>query len=256
MVPVGGPLGPVHLECHLTLRAEDGAVALQRPAHAVGELEDDVGVVEDVGHLAVVDLVQVVHVLAARAVDLERARADRQVHQVEEVAALLDEGAAGVAAEPVPVADLLVIHFAMTAAVALALEPNETGDLVALSAIGGIELFEMDLEIALKNDKDDIGRMLIKKLKPLTGIQADRRRHIDRLSDDIKQLRDKIEQQQLQYEQLQQKATQYFHHVEQNRWEDFPPADLPGFAAHDLSAEEIELELLQRKEDIKGGKTS
>jgi phage shock protein A len=118
------------------------------------------------------------------------------------------------------------------------------------------EGLEMDLEIALKNDKDDIGRMLIKKLKPLTGIQADRRRHIDRLSDDIKQLRDKIEQQQLQYEQLQQKATQYFHHVEQNRWEDFPPADLPGFAAHDLSEEEIELELLQRKEAIKGGATS
>lgn len=118
------------------------------------------------------------------------------------------------------------------------------------------EGLEMDLEIALKNDKDDIGRMLIKKLKPLNGIQTDRRQHIDRLSHDIKQLRDKIEQQQLQYEQLQQKATEYFHSVEQNRWEDFAPADLPGFAAHDLSEEEIELELLQRKEAIKGGKTS
>jgi hypothetical protein len=114
----------------------------------------------------------------------------------------------------------------------------------------------VDLEIALKNDRDDIGRMLIKKLKPLIGIQADRHRHIDRLSDDIKQLRHKIEQQRLQYERLQQKATQYFHRAEQKRWEDTAPVDLPGFAAHDLSEEEIELELLQRKEAIKGGKTS
>jgi phage shock protein A len=41
---------------------------------------------------------------------------------------------------------------------------------------------EKDLVIAIKNDKDDISRMLIKKLKPLTGIQTDRREHIDRLS--------------------------------------------------------------------------
>ena len=118
------------------------------------------------------------------------------------------------------------------------------------------EGLEMDLEIALKNDKDDIGRMLIKKLKPLIGIQADRRRHIDRLSQDIKHLRDKIEQQQLQFEQLQQKATEYFHRAEQKSWEDIGPVDPTGFAAHDLSEEEIELELLLRKEVIKGGKTS
>jgi phage shock protein A len=118
------------------------------------------------------------------------------------------------------------------------------------------ESLEEDLEIALKNDRDDIGRVLIKKLKPLIGIQADRRRHIDRLTHDIKQLREKIEQQRLQYEQVQQKATEYFHSTEQKRWEDTTPLDLPGFAAHDLSEEVIELELLQRKEAIKGGKTS
>lgn len=115
---------------------------------------------------------------------------------------------------------------------------------------------EVDLEIALKNDKDDIGRMLIKKLKPLAGIQADRRRHIDQLTYEIKQFRENIEQQRLQYEQLHQKATEYFHRSEQQRWEDMGPVAQPGFALHDLSEEEIELELLQRKEVIKGGATS
>jgi phage shock protein A len=115
---------------------------------------------------------------------------------------------------------------------------------------------ETDLEIALKNDKDDIGRMLIKKLKPLTIIQADRRQHIDRLSQDIKQLREHIEQQQLQYEGLQQKATEFFHRAEQQRWQDYAPEVSPGFEVYDFSAEEIELELMQRKEAIKGGATS
>lgn len=115
---------------------------------------------------------------------------------------------------------------------------------------------EGDLKIALKNGKDDLGRMLIKKLKPLTRIQADRRQYIDRLTDEIRQFRAKIEQQRLQYEQLQQKAKEYMHRAEQQRWEDIGPAAQPGFAVDDLSEEEIELELLQRKEAIKGGMMS
>lgn len=115
---------------------------------------------------------------------------------------------------------------------------------------------EVDVEIALKNDKDDIGRMLIKKLKPLTDIQSDRRHHIDRLTYDIKQFRENIEQQRLQYEQLQHKATEYFHRCEQQRWEDMGTAAQTDFGVHDLSPEEIELELLQRKQAIKGGVTS
>jgi phage shock protein A len=115
---------------------------------------------------------------------------------------------------------------------------------------------ETDLDIALKNDKDDIGRMLIKKLKPLTAIQSARRQQIDRLSHETKQLRDHMEQQQLRYEKLQQKATEYFHRSEQQRWHDFAPETPSGFAVHDVTAEEIELALLQRKEAIKGGATS
>ncbi len=115
---------------------------------------------------------------------------------------------------------------------------------------------EQDLAVALKNDKDDIGRMLIKKLKPLSDIQADRRNHIDRFTREIEQFREDIEQQQLQYEQLHQKATEYFHRSEQPGWEEMWPEAQTGFAARDLSEEEIELELLQRKEAIKGGATS
>ena len=84
---------------------------VERAADTVGELDDHERVVEDVGpfHPAVdlVLLVEVVDVLTAARHHPHRMRTGREVHQVEEVAALLDERAAGVAGEAVPVADLL-----------------------------------------------------------------------------------------------------------------------------------------------------
>ena len=62
--------------------------------------------VEDVAALPVVVLVEVVHGLATAGQHPLRRRRNQQVHQVEEVATLLHQRAAGVAAEPVPVADL------------------------------------------------------------------------------------------------------------------------------------------------------
>ncbi len=115
---------------------------------------------------------------------------------------------------------------------------------------------ELDLDVAIKKDKDDIARMLIKKLKPLTRIQSERCSHIDLLNHDMVQFKENVDQQRLQYEQLKQKATEYFHRAEkqnrENTWVSMP-TDL---RVRDLSAEEIELELLQRKEAIKGGAES
>ena len=90
---------------------------------------------------------------------------------------------------------------------------------------------ELDLEVAIKKDKDDIARMLIKKLNPLT----------------------RIDQQRLQYEQLKQKATEYFYRIEKQNWENTWSAMPAGLSVNDLSEEEVELELLQRKDAIKGG---
>ena len=112
---------------------------------------------------------------------------------------------------------------------------------------------ESDLEVAIKKDKDDIARMLIKKFKPLTRIQSERSNHIELLNREMVEFKENIDQQRLQYEQLKQKATAYFHHIEKQNMENIWGSNPADFGAHDLSAEEIELELLQRKEAIKGG---
>ena len=112
---------------------------------------------------------------------------------------------------------------------------------------------EQDLEVAIRKDRDDIARMLIKKLKPLVHIQSERCSHIDRLDHEIGQFKEDIEQKRLQYEQLRQQAVTFFHRAEkQNEYQRWPgmTADL---GAHKLTDEEIELELLQRKEALKGG---
>jgi phage shock protein A len=112
---------------------------------------------------------------------------------------------------------------------------------------------ESDLEVAIKKDRDDIARMLIKKLKPLSRIQTERRSHIDLLNHEMAQFKENLEQQRLQYEQLKQKATAYFHRTEKQKWEEPWSAAPSDFSIHELSEEEVELELLQRKEAVKGG---
>jgi hypothetical protein len=55
---------------------------------------------------------------------------------------------------------------------------------------------------------------------------------------------------------LQQKAAEYFHRSEQQRWQDLETTVQFDFTEAYLSEEEIEFELLQRKEAVKGGGTS
>jgi phage shock protein A len=115
---------------------------------------------------------------------------------------------------------------------------------------------EQDLGVAIRKDRDDIARMLIKKLKPLAHIQSERCSHIDRLNHEIEQFREAIELQRLQFEQLRQQAANFFHRTQKQNEDHGWPAMQAGFGVHDLSDEEVELELLQRKEALKGGAIS
>ena len=112
---------------------------------------------------------------------------------------------------------------------------------------------EKDLEVAIRKDRDDIARMLIKKLKPLARIQSDRCSHNDRLNQEIEQFKENIERQRLQYEQFRQQAADFFYRTEKQNEAHSRPVMQADFDVHDLSDEEIELELLQRKEAITGG---
>jgi hypothetical protein len=70
---------------------------------------------------------------------------------------------------------------------------------------------------------------------------------------EIDQFNAHIQQQRIQYEQLRQKAAEYYYRKEKRNWEPIWPLAQSGLWPHELSEEEVELELLQRKEAVKGG---
>ena len=118
---------------------------------------------------------------------------------------------------------------------------------------GECEKLEKDIEAALKKRRDEIARSLIKKLKPMATHQEELGRHIQNLSRELTQFHGLIEEQRLQYEKLQLRAKEYFHREERERWEQTIAATIPSGSFGEPTEEEVELELLKRKEVINGG---
>ncbi len=112
----------------------------------------------------------------------------------------------------------------------------------------GIEKIEQDLEVALKHDKDSIARLLIKKLKRFTSWQTEMEGYMDTLDREIAHLQDCNDQQRLQYVQLKQRATDFINQAQQPEWDasisDFAPPNI----SRELLDQEVELDLIQRKE--------
>jgi phage shock protein A len=107
-----------------------------------------------------------------------------------------------------------------------------------------------DLTVAVRKGKDDIGRMLIRKTKPLGSLCDELAGQVATLDEEISQFKEHLSEQRLQYEQLKIRSAEYFHRTEMRVREkdvlDIIPNNIPG----ELSEGEIELELLKRKEAL------
>jgi phage shock protein A len=115
------------------------------------------------------------------------------------------------------------------------------------------EKLDEDLGVAIDKDKDVIARLLIKKLKPLALHREELGRHIATLDQEIRQFRDCVEKQRLQYEQLQLRSKEHFRRAEREQWERRISSIIPPGVMREPSEEEVELELLQLKEAGRGG---
>ncbi len=116
------------------------------------------------------------------------------------------------------------------------------------------EALEEDLTLAIAREKDDIARMLIRKLKPLAHHCEALDRHTQALDMDIARFRAALEEQRLLYEQLQMKASEHLRRVERQQWKETVAESIPHCCIGAEPAEaEIELELMRRKEALKGG---
>ena len=110
--------------------------------------------------------------------------------------------------------------------------------------------------MALRKNKDDIARMLIRKMKPLENLSDDLTRHLEALNEEMTQFKTHLQQQRLRYEQLKYRITEYLRKIQLQQAEKkaVVPALADGYAGP--ADHEIELELLKRKEALEANNES
>lgn len=106
---------------------------------------------------------------------------------------------------------------------------------------------EKDIDMAVEKEKDDIARFLIKKLKHRTAHLEQCRRRLTELTAEIERLSDTVSEQRRQYDGL---AMRYEDLRREKPTEESPPA-WGYWTEASASEEEIELELLRRKDAAK-----
>lgn len=113
-----------------------------------------------------------------------------------------------------------------------------------------------DLTVALCKNKDEIARMLLRKMKPLENMSENLTRHLEALNDEMISIKNHLKQQRLCYEQLKYRATEYLRRTQMQQWEKdlVLPVSADGYGTP--TEEEIELELLKRKKGLKAGSES
>ena len=107
-----------------------------------------------------------------------------------------------------------------------------------------------DLTVAVQRSKDNIARMLIRKTKPLGSLCDELAGQLATLDEEISQFKEHLSEQRLQYEQLKIRSTEYFHRTEMQVREKDMLNIIPNNLSGKLSEDEIELELLKRKEAL------
>ena len=116
-----------------------------------------------------------------------------------------------------------------------------------------VQKLEQDLELAVRKEKDEIARMLIRKRRTLEGGCNQLQRQIEMMTEEKTKCARILEEQRLQYDRLKVKAAAFCRQAEQHRFEEPAETMDTAFAWQAPSEEEIELELLQRKEAVRLG---
>ena len=111
------------------------------------------------------------------------------------------------------------------------------------------EVLEADLSVAIRINKDNVARKLIRKVMPINKLVDELTEHIRALEDEISSTRVSLDQQRIQYEQIKHQSADWFRQTQMGvSASKRPPTDPDGLV--ELSEEEVELELLKRKDSL------
>jgi phage shock protein A len=116
-----------------------------------------------------------------------------------------------------------------------------------------VQKLEKDLDLAVLKDKDDIARMLIRKRRTLEDSCEQLTFQLEGLEEEKNSLSETIAHQRLQHEQLKIKAAAFCRQAERQEFAESVATANSASSWKASSDEEIELELLQRKEAMQKG---
>ena len=112
------------------------------------------------------------------------------------------------------------------------------------------EALDQDLTVAVRKNKDDIARTIIRKMKPLENLSDELARHLKSLDEELIQFNNYLQQQHLRYEQLKNRAAEYLHKTRLQRWEKEVIDPVSDNNYGEPMEQEVELELLKRKDAL------
>jgi phage shock protein A len=116
-----------------------------------------------------------------------------------------------------------------------------------------MDRLERDLTLALKKEKDDIARMLIRRRRSLAAASRHLKEQVETITQEKTQLSETSANQRLQYETLKARADAYCHQAADRLFESATHQHVGAIYADHPIDEEIELELLERKEALQEG---
>ncbi len=119
-----------------------------------------------------------------------------------------------------------------------------------------LEALESDLMVAVRKEKDDIARMIIRKIKPLENMVGNLSGQLKTMDEEVTQFHSQLQQQRQRFEQLQYRASEYRHKIQMQQWErdTIDPVSYDCFSGP--ADQEIELELIKRKEALAESRTT
>jgi phage shock protein A len=116
------------------------------------------------------------------------------------------------------------------------------------------EKVQHDIELAVRKEKDDIAKMLIRKRLALQSAEQRTATGLRRLEEEAQRLSQVVDQQQAQYERLKIKAAAYCQQAQQHAVEDSETIWNESAPMAMATEEEVALELMRCKETlIQGG---
>ena len=116
-----------------------------------------------------------------------------------------------------------------------------------------LEGLEEDLSAALEKDRDDIARVLIRRIKPLQTYRNQLKHHLETREQEIRELREVLDVQKTQYDSFRLKVNQYCRRADREEKEAVLWAAGPPASYREPCEEEVELELFRRKDKLRGG---